>query len=1084
MKVERFVMATSLGVILVLVLGIRLPSARADDFTSNITNDAPDIIPTPVIEGAGPVLLPQVAAPGATAKWWAAVQSYIQADLGANGFGSAADWTANGQNSGDNFAKTVAGAGDVNGDGYADVIVGAYGYDSLTGRAYVFYGSHSGLSTAPDWTATGENTGDNFGNSVAGAGDVNGDGYSDVVIGAPFHSAGGHTTNGKAYVFLGSRSGLSTTPNWSDTGLNDSAHFGLSVAGAGDVNRDGYADIIIGIPGSPTEGKISLYQGSSSGVEASAAWSGFGKSGENDEGLGWAVAGAGDINGDGYADIVAGVFDHDEGIGDNQGRVYVYYGPVDVTSTYGDWVYTGVVTNCNLGRSVAGAGDVNGDGYSDIIVGAENCGSDQGQALIFYGHAGGPGSTPDWSVLGENTNDLFGRSVAGIGDVDGDGYSDVAVGAPGVSSGQGRIYAFRGGSGGVSTTHFWSATGGSGAYQGRAVAGAGDVNGDGYADLIGGAPGYSSSRGQALLFHGVANAPNTTAAWDETGDSQWARFGIAVASAGDVNGDGYSDVVIGAAGYPNNDAQGKAYLFLGTASGLAGFPVWTDVGEHAGDRFGCSVAGAGDVNGDGYGDVIVGANEYDDDSTSTPGKVYVYYGNATGLSTNADWAATGLSSNENLGVAVAGAGDVNGDGFADVIVGASDYSPTGQPSAGKACLFLGSASGLGDNAVWSAVGEAGYDFFGRAVAGAGDVNGDGFADVIVGAYGYDLDTASGAGKAYVYHGSATGFYLVAAWSDSGWDTASDQFGWSVAGAGDVNGDGFGDIIVGAPGHNSNKGSVLAYYGSSGGLSLAHSWSLGGGQASGLLGSSVAGAGDVNGDGYADVIYGASGVNWAFVSAGGPTGIASSSVLWAASGDSSTDFGAAVAGAGDINGDGYADLLVAAPEYGVNHEGRAYAYFGNGETGRPVLPQQARADGSRRAVQPWGLSHTPDGMYLTMSATHPLGRGRAKLQVEACPPGEPFGGAACIHHLSATWKDTTATISGVRVATTVSGFDADTLYHWRARVLYAPYTVSRAGITPPPNPAHGPWRRLLAQVNEADIRTVNWMVYLPLVLCGQ
>ncbi|HHN93476.1 MAG TPA: hypothetical protein ENK17_01790, partial [Anaerolineae bacterium] len=885
----------------------------------------------------------------------------------------------------------------------------------------------------------------------------------------------------KAYVFLGGHTGPSTTPDWTDAGLDDAAHFGLSVAGAGDVDGDGYADILIGVPGgSSGAGEIDLYRGSATGVGASAAWHGIGRSWENDEGLGWSVAGAGDLNGDGYADIVAGVFDHDEGSGQDQGRVYVYYGPVDLNSTYGDWVYTGAVIDCHLGRSVAGAGDVNGDGYADIIVGAANCGSDRGKALIFYGSAGGPGSAPDWSLLGENTGDLFGRSVAGLGDVDGDGYADVAVGASGFSSSQGRLYAFRGGSGGTETTAFWTATGSSSSLLGRAVAGAGDVNGDGYADLLSGAPGYGSAKGQALVFHGAANAPSTTAAWHATGDSPWSKLGVAVAGAGDVNGDGYSDIVIGA----DNNAQGKAYLFLGTASGLAAFPAWTAVGEHPGDRFGCSVAAAGDVNGDGYGDVIIGARDYDDDATASPGKAYVYYGNATGLSTNWDWAATG-SSNSDFGVAVAGAGDVDGDGYADVLIGAADYNPGGQPSAGKASLFLGSASGLSATPVWTAVGEAGYDFFGRAVAGAGDVNGDGYADVAVGAYGYDLGTESGAGKVYVYHGSATGFRLAFAWSGSGWGAASDQFGWAVAGAGDVNGDGFGDLLVGAPGHSGGRGGVLAYQGSSGGLSLTADWSFVGGQVNGLLGSAVSGAGDVNGDGYADVIYGARGANWAYVSAGGAGGLATSSILWAASGENAGDeFGAAVAGAGDVDGDGYADLLGGAPKYGTNKEGRAYAYPGNGRAGRGVVPQPARADGSRRPVQPWSLSHAPDGFYLTLSATDPLGRGRARIEIEACPPGAPFGDATCRHRRSGAWKDTTATRSGVRIATTISGLEAETLYRWRARVLYAPYTVTQSGITAPPNPAHSPWRRFLGQTFEADLRTMPTVrVFLPLVQKG-
>jgi hypothetical protein len=115
----------------------------------------------------------------------------------------------------------------------------------------------------------------------------------------------------------------------------------------------------------------------------------------------------------------------------------------------------------------------------------------------------------------------------------------------------------------------------------------------------------------------------------------------------------------------------------------------------------------------------------------------------------------------------------------------------------------------------------------------------------------------------------------------------------------------------------------------------------------------------------------------------------------------------------------------------------------------------------------------------------MGRGRVKLQVQACPPGEAFGSPACVDHISPTWTDVTATPTGVEFAESMPGLEADTVYRWRVRVLYAPFTVDQPGITPPPNPAHGPWRRFLAQALEADLRTSpmsgEWKVYLPIVL---
>jgi hypothetical protein len=141
----------------------------------------------------------------------------------------------------------------------------------------------------------------------------------------------------------------------------------------------------------------------------------------------------------------------------------------------------------------------------------------------------------------------------------------------------------------------------------------------------------------------------------------------------------------------------------------------------------------------------------------------------------------------------------------------------------------------------------------------------------------------------------------------------------------------------------------------------------------------------------------------------------------------------------------------------------------------------RGDGSGVPVQPWGLSHAGGGFEVQMRATDPMGRGRVKLQVEACPPGTPYGDAACLVDTAAAWTDVTTATSGVTLTETVTGLNPDTLYRWRARVLYAPLHVTESGITPPPNPAHGPWRRLMGQAVEADLRTqLSWEIFLPLV----
>jgi cysteine-rich repeat protein len=180
----------------------------------------------------------------------------------------------------------------------------------------------------------------------------------------------------------------------------------------------------------------------------------------------------------------------------------------------------------------------------------------------------------------------------------------------------------------------------------------------------------------------------------------------------------------------------------------------------------------------------------------------------------------------------------------------------------------------------------------------------------------------------------------------------------------------------------------------------------------------------------------------------------------------------VAGAGDVNGDGYADVIVGAPWYnaGQEDEGAALVFLGNGE-GRPVLAQQLRGGASSQPVQPWGLSYDANAFQVSVHATHPEGRGRVKLEVEYCEAGLAFGDPGCGSKLGASWADVTATSEGVILTETIDGLASGSLYRWRARVLHAPYSVTEPGIIAPPNPAHGPWRRLSAQAVEADVRVL-------------
>jgi hypothetical protein len=217
----------------------------------------------------------------------------------------------------------------VNGDGYADVIVGALYYDNGQadgGRAFAYLGSAAGLSPTPAWTAEGDQAFAAFGNSVGTAGDVNGDGYADVIVGA-FAFDNGQADEGRAFAYLGSAAGLSPTPAWTAEGDQVGARFGISVATAGDVNGDGYADVIVGADGfdngQADEGRAFTYLGSAAGLSPTPAWTA--ESDQASPWFGFSVATAGDVNGDGYADVIVASLYYDNGQAD-EGRAFAYYG--------------------------------------------------------------------------------------------------------------------------------------------------------------------------------------------------------------------------------------------------------------------------------------------------------------------------------------------------------------------------------------------------------------------------------------------------------------------------------------------------------------------------------------------------------------------------------------------------------------------------------------------------------------------------------------------------------------------------------------------------------------------------------------
>ncbi len=723
--------------------------------------------------------------------------------------------------------------------------------------------------------------------SVSRAGDVNGDGFADVIMGAYRTNADG-TDRGTIFVVFGSSSLSNTSLNFSSLGtrgftirgFEDDAFAGYSVSGAGDVNGDGFADIIVGAPntnaGGTDRGEAYVVFGGAGLTSTTLTLSNLGTRGftlrgfEDSAYAGRAVSGAGDINGDGFSDIILGAPNTNAG-GANRGEGYVVFGGnslANTTLTLSDlgtrgFTLSGFEDLASAGRSVSGAGDVNGDGFSDVILGApftDAGGADPGQSYVIFGGNSLANTTLTLNNLGTRGFTLHGfddlatsgTSVSGAGDVDGDGFSDLIIGAPG---GQGRgAYVVLGGNSLANLTLTLGQMGTRGitirgfenfAMAGSSVSGAGDVNGDGYADLLVGAYGTDAggfARGEAYLIFGGPRLSGTAITLNALGNrgvtfrgfEDSAFTGRSVSGAGDVNGDGFADIIVGAhlANAGGSD-RGEVYLILqppqppvtaiGTDSGTVATVRVVD-GSSGFDRarlqpFGTAFTGGvrvaqGDVNGDGTNDIICAAG---------PGgapRVVVYDGRTFAIIRDFLAYASGFTG----GVYVTSA-DTNGDGFDEIITG------------------VGVGGGPHVRVFDGVTGNERYGFFAYAPqflsgvnVAAGDLDGDGKAEIITGA-------GPGGGP------------HVRVWNS---ESAVERFGffaYSTAFLGGVNvaaadltGDGKAEIITG-PGIGGGP-HVRVF--SPTGAALQSFFAYG----PGFLGGVRVAAEDVDGDGRADIVTGA------------------------------------------------------------------------------------------------------------------------------------------------------------------------------------------------------------------------------------
>ena len=412
-----------------------------------------------------------------------------------------------------------------------------------------------------------------------------------------------------------------------------------------------------------------------------------------------------------------------------------------------------------LGVDMAAVGDVNGDGFDDILVGANTANGTTGAARLFLGPLSGTldaSTDADATLLGASAGDQAGWRVAGLGDVDGDGYDDVAVSA-------------------------WAWEGGT----------------------------ATRNQGAVFLVHGPLSGTTQLTSGDARlqGAVLTDFFGYDMTTAGDLDGDGTTDVVVGAFQADGGGTNaGAVMMFAGSVGGtvLTTSAPFTMDGT-AGDNLGFSVAAGFDLNGDGMPDLAAGARSASPASRSGAGAAYVVLGPISGSITTADADATaqGMTASDQAGWSMAGVGDHDGDGYDDLLVGAVGMDDGGA-NAGMAYLVRGPATGAFDldTASTILVGEGADDQAGRSVGGA-DLNGDGLGDLLIGAYSEDT-AATNAGAAYVVHGPSSGVVdLSTADVIIRGDSNSQLMGSRVTGAGDLTGDGVDELMVSGPGADTS-----------------------------------------------------------------------------------------------------------------------------------------------------------------------------------------------------------------------------------------------------------------------------------------
>lgn len=775
------------------------------------------------------------------------------------------------------FGTSISRMDDVNGDNISDFVIGMAEYDSSTNGLEVGgLRVISGATGATIRTHIGTEEFARLGQSVSALADVNGDGVGDYMAGAPYSDINGNDSG-----FVRRYSGATGATIDTLNGPGAEALFGMAV-----TNRSG--SFIVGAPGTNNgTGTVYVFTNlgtlvdSMNGIQA-GEWFGaslttghfyapgqddgvldfaigapfynsgqilrvgrmevrngtppynslFGKIGPLEPWtfFGFSLAGLGTIEAGACDGLIVGAHGADP---TDPGQAFVY---VYTTTKY---TKTGSENGSQFGFAVGAAGDVNGDGLNDFLIGAplETANGNQaGRARLYSGATGNVLNT----ILGSQTFERMGEALAGgsnLNNAGNDDYVVCATGWDGTGIDAGRARAVLSNNG-----FLWTVEGPvRGDRAGSSVAGVGDVNMDGYPDYIYGlpeadGPGGSFSvqrQGRVEVRSGLTGAFIR----DFDGDQPNDAFGAAVAACGDVNLDGVPDFAVGA---PKTLGASSGLAYVQVFSGSNGAVLFTFNGTHEDDHFGSAIS-AGDVNGNAYPDVVVGAPSYTAGGLGERGQLRAF----SGFSGAVLWSRTGNAAGDRFGESCAVVGDATGDNRGDVVVGAPFADPNGA-SSGEVYLL----SGLNGAVIHTIEGSTAGDRCGSAVTRIGDINNDGRADFVATHPFYGAGTIEGRVRAY---SGATGNILKTYVTSD-----ADSTGLTAVSIGDVDLDGFEDLLLGGTLNILGVVSDFAEILSGGTFTRSDLFSLGvnGDDFASALGA----AGDTNLDGIPDLLIGAPGAN--------------------------------------------------------------------------------------------------------------------------------------------------------------------------------------------------------------------------------